>query len=162
MANPKPFPDGSVEKLRMALRQARAKGQHQKVLCVWMRAVLHLKSDVIARALDMSGQAVRTIHMDYLREGEAVFARPGKGGRRREHLSVRAEREFLEGLLKETRPANALLEARLVHEAYEKTVGHPVSNTMFTACCGATDGVGSALGAWPPRSVGASPAIHRR
>ena len=115
----------------MALRRARTKGQHQRVLCVWMRAVLHLKSDVIARALDMSGQAVRKIHMDYLREGEAVFTRPGKGGRRREQLSVKAEREFLEGLLKEARPANALLEARFVHEAYEKTVGHPVSSSVI-------------------------------
>ena len=130
MPKPTPFPEGSVERLRLALKRARTKGQHQMVLCVWMRAVLHLKSDVIALALDMSGQAVRKIHMDFLRDGEAIFNRRGKGGRHREHLPVKAEREFLEGLLEETRPGNALFEAGLIQEAYEKMVGHPVSSTV--------------------------------
>lgn len=131
MPKAKPLPPGSIARLRLALQKCRTKGQHQTVLCVWMRAVLHLKSDVIARALDITGQAVRKIHMDYLRDGEAIFAKPGKGGRHRQFLSVKDEREFLERLLKETRPGNALLEARFIHEAYEKRVGRLVSSSTL-------------------------------
>lgn len=129
MPKPRPFPKGTVEKLRLELRRARTKGQHQRVLCVWMRAVLHLKADVIGQALDMTGQSVRQTHMEYMRQGEAIFRGPGKGGRRRQHLSVKAEREFLERLLKETEPANALLDARFIHQSYEKAVGHAVSSS---------------------------------
>ena len=128
MPKAKPLPPGSIDRLRVALQKCRTKGQHQMVLCVWMRAVLHLKSDVIARALDMTGQAVRKIHMDYLRDGEAIFAGPGKGGRHRQFLSVKEEREFLERL-SETGTGTALLDARVIHEAYERRVGRPVSSS---------------------------------
>ena len=130
MRTPVPFPEGATESLRLALRRARTKGQHQLVLCVWMRAVLHWKADVIAQALNMTAQAVRKVHSQYLHEGEAIFKRKGKGGRRGRALSVKAERDFLEGLLRETQPANALLDVRFIHESYEKMAGHAVSSSV--------------------------------
>jgi hypothetical protein len=131
MPKAKPLPEGSIGRLRLELKRARTKGQHQLVLCVWMRAVLHLKSDVIALALDMTGQAVRKIHMDYLRDGEAIFKKSGKGGRHRQNLSVPAERAFLERVLHAAEPASALLEVRHIHDAYEEMLGRAVSSSVI-------------------------------
>src|SRR5215469_7106579 len=52
---PPPLPEGSIEKLRLALKTTRTKGQYQKALCLWMRAALRMNADQIAVALGMSG-----------------------------------------------------------------------------------------------------------
>ena len=72
---PPPLPEGSKEKLYVALKRARTKGQHQKVLCLWMRAALDVTSDRIALALGMGDSGLRRIQARWLRLREALFKR---------------------------------------------------------------------------------------
>lgn len=61
MRKPPPLPEGSKEKLRVALKRARTKGQYQLVLCLRLRAALQMSSDQIGVALGLTGSGVRTI-----------------------------------------------------------------------------------------------------
>jgi transposase len=131
MHKPRPLPEGSKEKLRVALKSARTKGQYQRVLCVWMRAVLDMPSHQIAVALGMSHWGVRKIQARWLHVGEAILKEPGKGGAHRRRLTKEVEREFLDRLLKELLPANAVMNTLFIQEAYEKMVGHPVAYSVI-------------------------------
>jgi transposase len=95
-----------------------------------MRASLNLTSDQIAMALGMSGSGVRKIQSRWLRQGEAVFKEPGKGGPHHRRLTKKVERAFLDRLLKMTLPANAVMNVRFVQQEFEKMVGHPVAYTV--------------------------------
>jgi transposase len=131
MRKPPKLPEGSKEKLYVALKSARTKGRYQKVLCLWMRAALDMNSDKIALALGMSATGVRKIQARWLQVGEAVFKERGKGGAHRRHLTEQAEREFLDRLLREALPANAVMNTAFIQEAYEKMVGYPVAYSVI-------------------------------
>ena len=130
MRKPPPLPEGSKDRLRVALKSARTKGQYQKALCLWMRAALDMTSDRIALALGMSAHGVRQIQARWLRLGEATFKEPGKGGAHRRRLAKETERAFLDRLLKEALPANAVMNTVYIQLAYEKMVGHPVAYSV--------------------------------
>lgn len=131
MRKPPPLPEGSTEKLRVALKGARTKSQYQQVLCLWLRAVLQMNSDLIGIALGLTACGVRGVWTRYLHEGEAMFERPGKGGPHRQNLTREAEREFLDRLLKQTLPANAVMDARFIQEAYERLLDRPVTYSVI-------------------------------
>lgn len=123
-----PVPEGAAERLRLELKKTRTKAQYMRVLCVWLRFGQGMPGREIAKVLDWNESAVRRIHADYLHGGEAVLQRAGRGGRRNEYLSRRAELAFLKRLLEKTRH-NAVVDIGDIQEAYEKRVGHPVSDT---------------------------------
>lgn len=127
MRGQKPLPEGSKEKLALALKSARTKGQYQLVLCLWLRAALGMNPRQIAVAVGMSPSSVARIWTRYFREGEAMFRKRGKGGRHHEYFSLPAERKFLDRLLLQTMPGQRLMDSRFIQEAYERTVGQPVS-----------------------------------
>lgn len=122
--------EGSTEQLRAAFRIVRTKEQFRHLLCLWLRAALHLRSEQIALALDMAPGTVRRVQARFPREGVEMFKKPAKGGRRRQNLTVAAERAFLDRLLKETQPANAILDARFVQEQYERMMGRAVTGSV--------------------------------
>ena len=72
MRTPKPLPEGSNEKLAMALKLAKTKGEFQRVQCLWLRASLGLSADKVATAIGWHAGSVRKLQARYLREGEAV------------------------------------------------------------------------------------------
>ena len=128
MRRPPRLPAGSKEVLAAALKRARTKGQHQLVLCLWLREALRMNAPQVALALGMSVSGVHHVWSRYLKEGQAIFKEPGKGGRRRQHLSRKAESDFLNRFLfSETRLNQITIDSRAIQEAYEKLVGHPVS-----------------------------------
>jgi len=55
MRPPRPFPEGSVERLAQALRGAQSKVEFQRVQCVWLRAALGLNANQVAQALGDGG-----------------------------------------------------------------------------------------------------------
>ncbi|HEY6290434.1 MAG TPA: hypothetical protein VI455_02590 [Terriglobia bacterium] len=128
MSLPKPFPEGSLEKLRAALKDARTKAEFQRVQCLWLRAALGLSGAQVATAIGWHPAAVARLQADYLRQGDAVLAGAGRGGRRRENLTRRAEQELLRKLRAEAAPSEVISSAA-VHVAYEKAVGHPVGSS---------------------------------
>jgi Phage integrase family len=127
MRRPPPLPEGSKEKLAVALKSARTKSQFQLVQCLWLRAALQMNAQQVALALGWTPSGVWRVWSRYLREGEAMFQRPGKGGRRHQNLSIKAEREFLNGLLFQSEPGQRLMDSRFIQQACERMVGHTVS-----------------------------------
>lgn len=130
MPKPLPIPPEAAECLRLWLKKARTKPQYERVLCCWLRVAFKMHSRQIGQILDWAPDAVRNVQRRYLHEGEAAFKGPGRGGRHHQHLTKEAEREFLTGLLEETRP-QVILDTRVIQQAYEKRVGHPVADTVI-------------------------------
>jgi transposase len=125
MRPPRPYPKGSVERLAQALRQARGKAEFQRVQCVWLRAGLGLNANQVAQALGWRPTSVRRLQAQYGRLGEALWERPGRGGRRHQNLTPKEEGRLLQGFLQRAEQGR-LLEVSRVKQAYEQAVGHVV------------------------------------
>jgi transposase len=95
------------------------------VLCLWLRAAVGLKVEEIALALGWHSHTVSKLHARYARLGDAFLVEPGRGGRRRQHLSQHDEQKLLRGLREEAAP-NCVINSGRVRAAYEKAVGHRV------------------------------------
>ncbi len=121
----RPFPEGSVERLERALRQARSKAEFQRVQCVWLRAWLGLNANQVAQALGWRPTSVRRLQAQYWRDGEVLWQRPGRGGRRHQNLKREEEARLLEGFFQRAE-RGGLLEVSRVKQAYEQRVGHAV------------------------------------
>lgn len=125
MRPPRPFPEGSVEQLSKALREARSKSEFQRVQCVWLRVVLGLNANQVAQAVGWQPSSVRRLQAQFWRRGKALWESPGRGGRRHQNLTREEEARFLEGFLSRAEQGR-LLEVSRVKQAYEQAVGHAV------------------------------------
>lgn len=125
MRPPRPFPEGMLERLQLALKEARTKSQFQQVQCLWLRAALGLNANQIAQALGWQASSVRRLQARYWREGEALWQRRTRGGRRHQNLTLAEERRLLKDRLARAERGGSFNVSR-VHEAYEQAVGHPV------------------------------------
>ena len=125
MRPPRPFPEGSVERLEQVLREARSKAEFQRVQCVWLRAALGLNANQVAQALGWRPTSVRRLQAQFLQQGEGLWERPGPGGRHHQNLTREEEAGLLQGFLKRAEQGR-LLEVSRVKQAYEQAVGHVV------------------------------------
>jgi len=125
MRPPRPFPEGTLERLQRGLKDARHKAEFQRVQCVWLRAALGLNANQVAQALGWQPTSVRRLQAQYWRQGETLWQRPGRGGRRHQNLSVGEEAQLLAGFLGRAE-RGGLLEVSRVQQAYEQAVGHAV------------------------------------
>jgi transposase len=110
------------------LKEARNKVEFQRVQCLWLRAALGLNANQVAQALGWRPTSVRRLQAQYGRQGEALWQRPGRGGRRHQNLSVAEEAQLLAGFL-ERAERGGLLEVSRVQRAYELAVGHAVAKS---------------------------------
>ena len=74
MRPPRPFPKGAKERLFGLLKNAKSKPEYQRVLCVWLRALLGLSAPQVAEAIGWHVSTVRQLQARYLRDGEAAPA----------------------------------------------------------------------------------------
>lgn len=121
----KAFPEGSGEKLRTALKEAKSKSEFQRIQCLWLRASLGMNADQVATALGWQPTSVRRLQAQYLKEGEAVLRHAGRGGRRHENLSVEEEQRLLQRFSSQAE-RGGMLEVSRVKQAYEEATGHRV------------------------------------
>lgn len=119
------FPRESVEKLRVALRQAKKKSEYQRIQCLWLRASLGLSADQVATALGWLPTSVRRLQAQYLREGEAALRTVGRGGRRHQNLTLDEEQQLLQRFSSQAE-RGGMLEVSRFKQAYEEAVGHRV------------------------------------
>jgi transposase len=125
MRPPRPFPDGTLERLQRALKEACNKADFQRVQCLWLRGALRLNANQVAQALGWRPTSVRRLQAQYLRQGETLWQRPGRGGRRHQNLTPPEEARLLAGFLGRAE-RGGLLEVSRVQQAYEQSVGHAV------------------------------------
>jgi transposase len=125
MRPPRSFPDGTLERLQPALKEARSKAEFQRVQCLWLRVALGLDANQVAQALGWRPTSVRRLQSQYWRQGEALWQRRGRGGRRHQNLTLGEEARLLAGFLGRAEQGG-LLEVSRVRHAYEQAVGHAV------------------------------------
>lgn len=111
--------------LESLLREAKTKADFQRVQAVWLRSMLDLPAAEVAQAIGWSEGRVKTVQSRFLREGEQALAGTGRGGRRRQNLTVEQEEALLASFLEQAKAGGVLVVAD-VKIAYEKAAGHAV------------------------------------
>lgn len=84
-----------------------------------------LSPKAIARALGLSVNTVRIVQSHYLQHGAEALVGPGRGGRRRQNLSVKQEETLLGDFVERAREGEVLVVSEL-KTAYESEVGRRV------------------------------------
>jgi transposase len=125
MRTPKPLSNEAIERLSKDLKQAKTKAEFQAVQCLWLRVSLGLSADQVATAIGWHPSLVRKLQSLYIREGSTALKRTGRGGRRRQNLTLEEEQNLLHGFLYQSE-LGGILEVSQVKTAYEQAVGHKV------------------------------------
>lgn len=125
MRTPRPLPQGSKESLRKLMRKTKKKQDYQRVLAIWLRASLNLTASQIAVALGWSTSSVHRIHSKYFQQGESALLGVGRGGRRRQNLSLEQEESMLSTFFQKALSGGVLVVSE-VKRKYEELVGHSV------------------------------------
>ena len=125
MRRPRAMPAGAVEELSRLLKEAKTRGEFQRVQCVWLRAALGMSSEEVARAVGWHPVSVRRVQARYLKEGAAALRGVGRGGRRNENLMIEQEGALLRQFLAQA-DKGGILEVSTVKAAYEGLAGHQV------------------------------------
>ena len=87
MRKPNPLPDGTAERLKELLKQAKTKSEFQRIQAVYFRAATSMTTESIAEATGWHPGTVRNVQSGFLRQGEAIF--------RSRHVAADIERTFL-------------------------------------------------------------------
>lgn len=125
MRTPKPLSNEAIERLAKDLKRAKTKAEFQAVQCLWLRVSLGLSADQVATAIGWHPSSVRKLQSLYLREGDTALKRTGRGGRRRQNLTLEEEQNLLQEFLYQSE-LGGILEVSQVKAAYEQAVGHRV------------------------------------
>lgn len=121
----KPISPKNTKALKILLREVHSKADFQRVLCVLLRAEVGLNSTQIAEVVGLSASTVKIVQMQYFKKKEDALLGVGRGGRRRENLSVDKEKALLQRFTREAEKGNVLVVSD-IHAAYEREAGHPV------------------------------------
>ena len=69
MRTPTPISMKDTESLKGLLEVTRTKADFRRVLCIWLRARLHMPSHEVAEAIGYTNGTVRRIQARYLKRG---------------------------------------------------------------------------------------------
>jgi transposase len=128
MRTPKPLSNEAIERLAKDLKRTKTKGEFQAVQCLWLRVSLGLSADQVATAIGWHPSSVRKLQSRYLREGVTALQRTGRGGRRRQNLTLEEEQNLLQEFLYQSE-SGGILEVSRVKAAYEQAVGRKVAKS---------------------------------
>jgi len=127
---PKKIGERQKANLKELLIKARSKTDFQRILSVWLRASLNLSSKQIAKGIGWNPGTVRRIQSEYLRKGEMVLIGEKRGGRRRENMSLEAEKKLLR-IFQQRAKKGEILKMVDIKIVYEHKIGHAVSNSTI-------------------------------
>jgi transposase len=123
-----PLPPSAEKKLTQLLEQAATKADYRRVLCVWLRVALGMSAAEIATALGWSLGTVHNLHSQYLHAGTSILVGSGRGGRRRELLTLAEEETLLAELVARAEQGD-ITEASAVRAALEQQAGQVVAKS---------------------------------
>jgi transposase len=113
-----------------ALLKSQTKLELQKILCVWMKLSLELNAKQIALSIGWTAGRVRKMQSRFSRDGIQGFYKKPRGGRKREYLSLDRERQILDKFARRAKRGFSL-DFSAIREAYELSVGRPVSRSTI-------------------------------
>lgn len=125
MRSPKSLPDGTADRLKPLLKQAKTKSEFQRIQAVYLRAATSMTPEDIAAALAWHPGTVRNIHSAFLRTGDAAFQVSLRGGRHRENLSIEEE-DVLLSLFTADANDGGIIVVSGIKTAYEQKLGQSV------------------------------------
>jgi transposase len=108
-----------------ALKSAGTKEEFQRVQAVLLRMKFGLRASEIAETLNMHTASVWRIHARFFNEGGGIFKSKEHGGRHRENLALKEEKQLLEPFLKTAERSGILIVSR-IKKAYENKLGRSV------------------------------------
>lgn len=129
MSYKRALPEGTTQRLSILLKETKSLRDFKRIQSVYLRALLGLSVQEIARAVGYSTSYVRKIQNSYIEEGEKALLSKGRGGRYHENLTIKEEEDFLRPFME--RAARETLVVREVKEAYEERVGHRVPRSTI-------------------------------
>jgi transposase len=107
------------------MQEAKTKAEFQRAQAVWLRVALGLSASDVATAVGLSVNTVRCLQSRFRLRGESVLTGVGRGGRRRENLTVDQEDDLLRPFLDQA-GSGGILQVGPIKAAYEEAVGHVV------------------------------------
>jgi len=119
------LPDDAGTTAAALMQEARTKAEFQRAQAVWLRVALGLSASEVATAVGLSVNTVRCLQSRFRLRGESVLTGVGRGGRRRENLTVEQEDELLRPFLEQA-SLGGILQVGPIKLAYEEVVGHVV------------------------------------
>lgn len=90
----------TVARLADRLKRAGSHAEYPRIQCVLIRATLGSCAAEIAQLLGWSTATVHVLHSRWARQGDAVFAVRGRGGRHHQHLTPQQPAQLLAPLVK--------------------------------------------------------------
>jgi transposase len=124
------FSASTKRQLAVLFAQASSHAEHERILCVWLRASLGLSSPQIATVLGWHPGSVRHLQARVLHDGMSVLKQPRRGGRHRAHLNTAEEKALLADFCFAA-GAGGVVEAGPLRAAYENQVKHPVAKSTL-------------------------------
>lgn len=128
MRRPESLPDGTAERLKGLLKQAKSKSEFQRIQAVYLRASTTMTTGDIAAALALHPGTVRNIHSAYLRKGEEALQISFQRGRHRRNLSVEDE-DLLIAQFEADAADEGIIEVSGIKAAYEQKLGQSISKS---------------------------------
>jgi transposase len=127
MRPPKPFPADTAAKMQALLKTVTSLHDQRRIQAVLMRALHASTPAQISAVTGLTLNTVRIIHSRYLSEGESFLVnRPGRGGRRRAHLSESQVQALLQRHVDSATKGQVIVADEFKRD-YEKLAGHPVA-----------------------------------
>jgi len=126
----RPIGQKASQSLAQLLRQAKIRADFQRVQCLWLRASLGLHHQEVAQAVGWSASHVKRVWSEYFEQGEKALLRPGRGGRRRQNLTLSEKEALLGGFLSAATEGGVLVVDE-VRAAYEQRLGRTVPKSTL-------------------------------
>lgn len=120
-----PMPEDAGAIATALMQKARTKAEFRRAQAIWLRVSLALSDEEIATAVGLSANTVRCLHSRFRLRGQAAIAGVGRGGRRRENLTLEQEDHLLRPFLEQA-AGGGILHVGSIQAAYEEAVGHEV------------------------------------
>jgi transposase len=120
----------SIEEVKSRLKTDSRPWCRQRWLIIYNALVEPRKAEEIARHCGVSKATVHDVISSYNRGGVATVETVGKGGRRREYLTLEEEREFLAPFFAQAQTGE-IATAGHIWRAFEKRVGHEVDDSTI-------------------------------
>lgn len=130
MRRPKPFPEGTTDKLKVLLKQAKTKNEFQGVQAVLLREITDLSTCQIAEVIGWHPDTVRRVQSRFCKIGEVALNRAMRGGRRRHYLTEQEERDILAPYIGEIESGSRHVVTK-IKSVYESKVSRSVNKTTI-------------------------------
>jgi transposase len=116
--------------LRDLLTTTKKRSNFQRIQCVYLRAEMNMKADMVAKITQLKPGTVRKIWSTYLREGITALFEKNRGGRRNYNLTKDEEMLFLEPFFKKA-IQGAPLNVNEIKNTYEAHINKKVPKSTI-------------------------------